>query len=249
MWSTQDPIPSTGGKHYPQRVPPRREETDLHIGLANLSVLYQEDLIPKTYGFGNQWKLTFVSQRAVRNQDSSLKYAFKRSLALSPSTEMVAWKELGSGQLTHVREPPRVSSPGTGRIHFCDLILLCWHQHLWVPFWNLPSNLLVPGACSIQLHAHSHLTPPGLLVSHARGLLPPAHPEKLHKVWSHSQPDLKSALDPRAPTALSLAKIKSSCSLHRKYPWNIWLWCPRGVCCLAPKNFSSIRLILQNLEM
>lgn len=90
MWSTQDPIPSTGGKHYPQRVPPRREETDLHIGLANLSVLYQEDLIPKTYGFGNQWKLTFVSQRAVRNQDSSLKYAFKRSLALSPSTEMVA---------------------------------------------------------------------------------------------------------------------------------------------------------------
>lgn len=51
------------------------------------------------------------------------------------------------------------------------------------------SNLLVPGACSIQLHAHSHLTPPGLLVGHARGLLPPAHPQKLRKAWSHSQPD------------------------------------------------------------
>lgn len=65
MWSTQDPIPSTGGKHYPQRFPSRREETDLHVGLANLSVLYQEDLIPKTYGFGNQWKLTFVRVRGL----------------------------------------------------------------------------------------------------------------------------------------------------------------------------------------
>ena len=54
MWSSQDPIPSTGGKHYPQRFSPRREETDLHIGLANLSVLYQEDLIPKTSGFESQ---------------------------------------------------------------------------------------------------------------------------------------------------------------------------------------------------
>ena len=65
MWSSQDPIPSTGGKHYPQRFSHRREETDLHIGLANLSVLYQEDLIPKTSGFGNQWNLTYVRVRGL----------------------------------------------------------------------------------------------------------------------------------------------------------------------------------------
>ena len=65
MQSSQDPIPSTGGKHYPQRFSPRREETDLHIGLANLSVLYQEDLIPKMSGFENQWNLTFVRVREL----------------------------------------------------------------------------------------------------------------------------------------------------------------------------------------
>ena len=188
-----------------------------------------------------------MSQRAVRNQDSTLKDAFKRSLALSPSTEMVVWKVLGSGQLTCVSEPPRVSSPGTGNIHFCDLILLCWHQYWWVPFWNLPSNLIVPGAHSIQLHAHSHLTARGLLASHAVGLLPPAHHGDYVR---HGLTVSQIGSEPWIPEHPQhcLTKIKSSCSLHRKYPWNIWLWCPKGVCCLAPKNFS-IRLMLQNLEV
>lgn len=65
------PDPQHRWETLPTEVPSGERKLICTLDLPTY-VLYQEDLIPKTYGFGNQWKLTFCeSQRAVRNQDST----------------------------------------------------------------------------------------------------------------------------------------------------------------------------------
>lgn len=93
------------------------------------------------------------NQRAGGHQASALKGHAQNTHVLSPIQSQPFEMFLGQTHLPILESlPKRQKAAGAllrdwdvGCYHFCDSVLLCWHQHWQVPCWNPPSNQLVLG--------------------------------------------------------------------------------------------------------
>lgn len=170
-------------------------------------------------GFENKWSLCSRELKGYRKQRSILKEHTQNLNCLSPCTETVVWKALGSDPLPDLEEPLRETGgnwtpPGygdTGSSHFWNLVLPHWHLHWQVPLWNPSSSLLTPGACPIHQWASSSRASPGY-TARCLGSHPcsPAGLQQPHEAEPHNQPGQGLAPHTTSPTISSTKKSMQS---------------------------------------
>ena len=152
---SQDPHPwvgdpQTGEISQLQRFSPRNKQPQAHTGLLGQGSCTR-NTNPQNVWLWKLVGLKFGSQSTIRYTCTC-----KTSHVLSPNAEAVIGKKPGSDPLADLGDPARGTggnwdSPGdedTGGSHIGEFIVPQWCQHWRMPFWNLPSSLLVPEAYS-----------------------------------------------------------------------------------------------------